>query len=160
MSLTASLSQNPDSPYGEPQPGQTRHFDLDTSGPVPKVKNSSADYGKPYKIEEVEQKPDWTSERLGKTFKQWNLVLTPQDGAGNGVSKGSAPASSTTDERIARAVAFKGAVELLAANGNIPKNVEAVGAVQELTDALLPIVTGESAEEKAPAPTSDDDIPF
>jgi hypothetical protein len=159
MSLVAELTQKPNSPYGVPEVGQIRHFDLKSNGAFAKVKNSNEQFGQPYKIEKVEQKPDWNSDQHG-TFNQWSLELTPQDGAGNGVSKGSAPASSTTDERIARAVAFKGAVELVAANGNVPKNAEAVEHVEKLTELLLPAVTGESAEEKDPAPTSDDDIPF
>jgi hypothetical protein len=159
MSLTASLSQNPDSPYGEPQAGQTRHFDLDTSGPVPKVKNSSADFGKPYKIEEVEQKPDWTSERLGKTFKQWNLVLTPQDGAGNGVSKGSAPASSN-QEQIQWGLALKLATWSLNGENNTPNYTAA--DVKARAQEFFPIVVDGPTNEPDPTPaeTSDDDIPF
>jgi hypothetical protein len=156
MSLVAELTQKPNSPYGVPEVGQIRHFDLKSNGAFAKVKNSNEQFGQPYKIEKVEQKPDWNSDQHG-TFNQWSLELTPQDGAGNGVSKGSAPASSDRNAEIQWGLALKLAGFKL---GQLSIDAdEYVTRLKALATDILPIVEG-GADPKDPAPTSDDDIPF
>jgi hypothetical protein len=157
MSLVAELTQKPNSPYGVPEVGQIRHFDLKSNGAFAKVKNSNEQFGQPYKIEKVEQKPDWNSEQHG-TFNQWSLELTPQDGAGNGVSKGSAPASSDRNAEIQWGLALKLAAYKITnvSNEDYPQKLK------DLAEQVLPVVEeGPShSQDPTPAGTSDDDIPF
>lgn len=166
MSDTVSglLTQKPDSPA--PNNGEVKNFTVEQrpkksgEGTWNKLKNEREGFGSAYKILKSEQLDDYTHPQHG-TFHQFSLLLEPaSEGAGSGAANGSSP-SSAKDEDIARAVAFKGAVEIYAAHGKAPENdAHTAIAIGSLTTALLPIVKGETDEAPPTEPSGDSDIPF
>jgi len=174
--IGALLSQKPSSAI--PEVGQTRNFSIEErpkksgEGTWKKAKNEGEGFGLTYKVLKVDPLDDYTNEH--GTLNQFSLMLELAEGNAQTAVGGSGSAPNATnvgsggdarDESIARAVAFKGAVELIAA-GKAPED-----SVRLLTDALLPIVKGTPVPPPLPPPmdtaesvqadqTLDADIPF
>jgi hypothetical protein len=171
-----------------PQLGQVDYFTYESKTskagkPYLRFKRNGPEYnGKPFKIVGVQQNHEYSDQYQNLSF---NITVEAQDGAvpaPQGQTNIPNGGPSKKDAKIDRAVAFKAAVELIAGTKGVGEqgpNVEVtVENVRNLTEALLPVVTGESADPKGqeapeqiapeqvpmqqpgPVPTTDDDIPF
>jgi hypothetical protein len=156
------LTQKPDSPA--PVAGNTQRFSWEqktgkAGKPYIKIKNEGADYGHACEVVTAE-KTDFQDKHGNVSF---NVSFIPQDDAAGGVgeaqSSNGSSSAATSDERgekIDRAVAFKGAVRVIAyevQSGNckpedVPRKVEA------LTASLFAVLQG-AAEGKAEPPLMD-----
>ena len=158
MSVKAQLSQTPDSKFGVPMPGQERWFKIEGD----RAKNESGgDYGgQLYKIVGAERQADWTKEIDGntKTFNAWKLTLEPAQNGASDATGATVTASNgrsggrDLDARIARQVAFKGAVELAITqvqNGKL-KIEDAADFINERTEELVAVVEGRSNPKPDP----------
>lgn len=178
--IGALLSQKPSTPA--PQVGQTQNYTIEErpkksgEGTWKKAKREGAGFGAVYKILKAEPLEDYTNEH--GTLKQWSLMLELAEGNAQQAVGGSGTASAASngagggdarDESIARAVSFKGAVEIVAAHiqqGKLAPEA-ATGAITTLTEALLPIVKGNTTPPTPPAPSGDnlttdagEEVPF
>jgi hypothetical protein len=152
-----------------PQIGSVDNFTVEqktskAGKPYLRIKRNGADYGgKPYQIVSLDQNHEYSDRHNNLSF---TAGILPQGHGGEVIPEGQqqqAPAGNTSggsrggnpdlDAKIARQVAFKGAVELVASGkvGIQEGSDNAVVAVGALTDALLPIVT-RGTDPKAEAP--------
>ena len=185
--ISGVLTQKPNSQ--EPATGQTRRFSVEQRPKRDKpdetwnkLKNEGEGFGTEYNILKCDRMDDYNHPQHG-TFHQFSLLIAPTNGTGAPVGGSeSAPNASnarsgggSSDEQreaqIARAVAFKGAVELAATYEQKAETAkttaEVVSLVREYAEALLPIVRGESGNdvpldtaESVQADSPDSDIPF
>jgi hypothetical protein len=163
-----------------PQLGQVDYFTYESKTskagkPYLRFKRNGPEYnGKPFKIVGVQQNHEYSDQYQNLSF---NITVEAQDGAVDPSSPVTPNGQKRTnigekDARIARQVAFKGAVELIAGKAVEIGNGPVEDEVDNLTGRLLPVVTGESADPKAELPetaatteppvqtSTDDDIPF
>lgn len=167
--INGLLTQKPDSPA--PAAGNTQRFSWEqktgkSGKPYIKIKNEGKDYGSACEVVSAE-KTDFTDTHGNISF---NVSFIPQDDAAGGVGEARQNGSSsaaTSDERgdkIDRAVAFKGAVRVVAYEVQTGKcqPEEVAAKVETLTDSLLAVLAPETGptEPASGQPKADDDIPF
>lgn len=166
--VSGLLTQKPDSPA--PEPGETRRFSVEQREKKNKpgetwnkLKNEGEGYGQAFKVLKAD-KTDFTDNHGNVSY---SVLCESLDPSGTPVSAavGASNGSDPRGESIDRAVAFKGAVELVAAGiqeGKLEPEA-ATTAIRSLTTALLPIVKGQSDPPAEPAESGtnlDADIPF
>lgn len=177
--VSGLLSQKPSSP--EPKIGDVRRFELEQrpkksgEGFWTKLKNAGDTFGAEYEIVKCDRKDDYTNDH--GTLHQYSLLLKPSSGEGVGATSsgqsdmgGAASTTSTSrEDSIDRAVAFKGAVELAASEVRAGKLAieDTVDRINALTAELLNVVKGSPDPPSQPAQSGtnaaadpDDGIPF